>query len=1258
MRLLPQGLSAHLTRHRRSQLVASANQLRDARDYGAAGALYAEALRLHPANAAIQVQAGHMFKEAGAFDRAEAHYREAERLMPADPDLHLQLGHFFKRARRIPEAIAAYQLAAALSSDPAPREELAALDAVPSVTGRGTLLAARAVLSQSPPAIADGLFRIHRRPDRKAIRTLRRKADAARDLRNYDVAAGLYVEALRLDPDQAALHLQAGHMFKEAGDLCQAETHYREAERRMPDDADIHLQLGHFYKLSGRMGEAVAAYRVAATLSSEQAGDELRSLDVAVPIPGIAGQSDGPETTRFGRMGNRAMRALRRRANAARDAGEYATAAKLYEKVLAQRPADAAIHVQAGHMFKEAGRYGPAELHYLAARALTPQDVDLHVQLGHFYKVAGRIPEAMVSYRTALRLQPDLSDAARELDVLYAASTPAPPPMERPQEPVWQARGPIPPRPDILFDEAFYREQVAVPADQDAWEHYSTVGVAAGLDPHWLFSTVIYLQASPDAIASGENPLTHFLRVGRAEGRSMHWLFSASHYVDLNPEVALGDALGHLLRGGLAENRQPHPLFLPIPYLARYPHVAAAQMPAFQHFLKYGDREGLTPHPLFDPAYYRKRYGLPPGAPALRHYMASGTEHWPNELFDGQFYIKSDPDLTRVNINPLLHYVKYGAAEGRAPHPLFDAAYYCQQERSQEARMNPLAQYLAQGAARGVRPHRLFDPAWYRDHSARSWDGRTLPHTGPRISVLVPVYNTPPDALQACIESVRQQYYASWELCLIDDCSTDAETVAILERYRGTDKRIKITRSPTNLHIAGATNLVARQATGEFLAFLDHDDALSVHALAEVALAVTTNGRIDLLYTDEDKIDFNGQHVEPYCKPDWSVDHLYSVMYMLHMMVVRKALFWKLGGVRPERSGAQDYDLALRASQAARHVHHIPRILYHWRMVPGSAAAVVDAKPYALIAAQNALEDALAAAGADAVVDDGLFQGTFRVRYSLAKQPEVTLLIMTDDRSRDVPGRGRINLVRNFVRSIAERTTYPNYRLAVVDNNGNCSPETRRLIEDVGGEIMSYPSPPRFNYANKANWATRAARTENLIYLNDDLEVITPGWIEALLELSTQEQIGGVGARLLYPDDTVQHAGVVLGINATTAHVFLALPRDHIGYNGYTHLIRNYSAVTGAVFATRKDVMEAVGGLDERLRVDFNDVDLCLRIGRMGKRIVYTPYSELYHFEGSTEIRTTQSPDEVRLFTERWADLLDHDPFYNPGSPRDRLNFI
>ena len=255
-----------------------------------------------------------------------------------------------------------------------------------------------------------------------------------------------------------------------------------------------------------------------------------------------------------------------------------------------------------------------------------------------------------------------------------------------------------------------------------------------------------------------------------------------------------------------------------------------------------------------------------------------------------------------------------------------------------------------------------------------------------------------------------------------------------------------------------------------------------------------------------------------------------------------------------------------------------------------------------------------------------------------------------------MPGRGPMNLVRNFVTSIAEKSTYRNFQIVIVDD-ANSSAETKRLAKRVGAKIVSYKAPGRFNYARKANFATEVATTEHIIHLNDDMEVISPEWIEALLELSTREEVGGVGARLLYPDGRIQHAGVILGINGATGHAFHGLARETVGYNAYTHLIRNYSAVTGATFATRRTVMEEVGGYDEALAIDYNDIDLCLRIGQTGRRIVYTPYCELFHFEGSSAKRTAPDAAEQALFVERWGETIERDPFYSPNLPRDRLGF-
>ncbi len=528
----------------------------------------------------------------------------------------------------------------------------------------------------------------------------------------------------------------------------------------------------------------------------------------------------------------------------------------------------------------------------------------------------------------------------------------------------------------------------------------------------------------------------------------------------------------------------------------------------------------------------------------------------------------------------------------------------------------------------------------------------------PVISLIVPVHNVPAAWLEACVLSVARQSYPFWELCLCDDASTDAGTLGVLARLQGIDPRIRIRRSARNLGIAGASNLCAEMATGAFIAMLDHDDTIHPDALLEVARALFTDAGIDVIYTDEDKIDAQNQRIDTYHKPDWSPEHLESVMYVLHLLVVRKKLFLELGGFRNDYSGAQDYDLMLRLSRRTQNIHHIARALYHWRAVEGSSAAVVDAKPYALRAGFRALQDHVAQKhGARAWVEEGLLPGTFRVRRKILGNPRVSLLILTNNAELELPGRGRFHMVDNLVDSILRRTAYRNYEVVVVDNGKLAAGQTDRFrslgvrVENYSGTVVP------FNYASKANFALRVCRTEQLVMLNDDMEVMSEDWLTSLLELSQDPEVGAVGARLLHADGSVQHVGCVVGVNNGIAHVYHSFPGDFVGYNGFTHLIRNYSAVTGACFATRKSVIAQAGGFDETFAIDFNDIDLCLRIIEGGYRIVYTPYCSLYHFEGASAKRVTQNADERRRFVARWARYMDNDPYFNPNFSRSRFDF-
>jgi GT2 family glycosyltransferase/glycosyltransferase involved in cell wall biosynthesis len=532
----------------------------------------------------------------------------------------------------------------------------------------------------------------------------------------------------------------------------------------------------------------------------------------------------------------------------------------------------------------------------------------------------------------------------------------------------------------------------------------------------------------------------------------------------------------------------------------------------------------------------------------------------------------------------------------------------------------------------------------------RTWKSK------PVISVVTPVYNTGGKYLRRCIDSVRKQYYPWWELCLCDDGSTNQETLEVLEHYRGVDARIKVVRLERNQGIATASNRAAEISTGSYLAFLDHDDELAPEALFEAASAIQRNPEIDLLYTDEDKLDENGELTDHYCKPDWSPEHLLSVNYVLHMLVVRKELFYAIGQFRSEFSGAQDYDLVLRLSTRAQSIHHVPKILYHWRKIPESAAAEVDAKPEALDAGRRALEDHVRSHLPGASVERGLLPGLFRVRRTIQDNPLASLCILASGRAAAVEGRGSIDLVSNLVQSIAAKTDYGNYEIVVVDD-GNLSDATRAALSGIPHRRVRFPEPNRpFNFSRKANFAWKQAQGRYIVLLNDDLEVIARDWLGSMIELLQCEDIGVVGAKLLFPDGRIQHAGLVLGVNGGAAHVYHAFP-DLVGYNAFTHVVRNYSAVTAACMATRREVLEATSGFDERLPIDYNDVDFCLKAIERGYRVVYTPHAELLHFEGASIPRTTQNPREVALFRERWAAYVHCDPHYNPNLMRHSVDF-
>lgn len=526
------------------------------------------------------------------------------------------------------------------------------------------------------------------------------------------------------------------------------------------------------------------------------------------------------------------------------------------------------------------------------------------------------------------------------------------------------------------------------------------------------------------------------------------------------------------------------------------------------------------------------------------------------------------------------------------------------------------------------------------------------------VSILVPLYNTPKEYLRQMIASVQAQTYGNWQLCLADGSDPDCHHVQqFCQALAAKDPRICYRRLEKNLGISGNSNACIDLATGEYIALLDHDDILHPAALYEVVSAFCREDA-DIVYTDEDL--FRGivrNRVRTAFKPDYAPDSLRSCNYICHFLCFRRELLDQVGRFRPECNGSQDYDLVLRLTEKAKKIVHLPIFLYHWRIHPGSVSDSIEAKPYAIAAAKRALADHLQRIGLKGQVLDSPIASMYRMRYEIEGEPLVSILIPNCDHVEDL---------RKCLDSIFRKTDYPNYEIILVENNS----KTREIF-DYYDEVCAAHSNVRvvnwdgpFNYSAINNFGAGFARGEHLLLLNNDTEVITPDWLREMLMYSQRSDVGAVGAKLFYPNNTVQHAGVILGLGGVAGHCFLHASRFNPGYNGRLLSVQNYSCITGACMLLRKDVFQAVGGLDPAFAVAFNDTDLCMRIRKAGYLIVWTPYAELYHYESksrgsdNTPEKQARFRQEVALFQERWAaELAAGDPYYNPNLSLTRNNF-
>lgn len=542
--------------------------------------------------------------------------------------------------------------------------------------------------------------------------------------------------------------------------------------------------------------------------------------------------------------------------------------------------------------------------------------------------------------------------------------------------------------------------------------------------------------------------------------------------------------------------------------------------------------------------------------------------------------------------------------------------------------------------------------AWLARHKVDKRTLRRQKHAAfaqkPLISIVIPLYCTPLPYLKELLESVRRQSYENWQLCLADG-SPDDKAKEFIEKHYGREKRIVYRKLEENGGISVNTNEAVALATGEYLMLCDHDDTLEPDALYEIVKAINDTGA-DVLYTDEDKVSMDGQHYfDPNFKPDFNLFRLRENNYICHIFVVKKSLTDETGLLRSEFDGAQDFDFILRCCEKAQKITHIPKVLYHWRCHMDSTAADPSSKAYAYEAGRKAVREHYQRLGIDAKVEMTERPGWYRSHVKVQGNPLISVIIPNKDHTDDL---------ELCLFSMTRKSTYRNYEILIVENNSEKEEtfEYYKKLPDRYPKARVLTWEKEFNYSAINNFAAKEAKGEYLLFLNNDVEILTPDWMEEMLQNCQQEDVAVVGAKLYYPDDTIQHAGVVLGLGGIAGHIMCRASREDPGYFGRMISVQEISAVTAACMMVKKSDFDAVGGLDETFQVAFNDIDLCMKFRAAGKKIIFTPYAELYHYESKsrgledTPEKQFRFDKEVKRFQEKWAQQLEMgDPYYSPN---------
>ncbi|MBD2484162.1 tetratricopeptide repeat protein [Planktothrix sp. FACHB-1365] len=1044
--------------------------------------------------------------------------------------------------------------------------------------------------------------------------------------------------AITLNPNVTEFYNSLGKALFKQAELDQAISYYQKALELNSEDAIAYQYLGEALAQRGQLDEAIDSCRKAIDLNPNL-GDAYEILGKALVKKGLFDQALSIllEALEFNPKSPETYHAL---GDVYVYFKQWHQAIEAYSQAIQLKPNTAIFYHGLGNVFAQLNQWEEAVSAYSQAIVLNPESAECHQNFAEVLAKLERWDAAIASYSKALELNPNLTDIySRLADALKNRGTPG----------------------DLQKANQYYQKTIELNGDDiDAYQTLLKYQ-PDNLDLCWKYANLLWSKNQREQALiyykkvkdGAPQDFEMLVKLGEAFVRMSEFEDAIAIYnkaLEINPNSS---DVYHRLGEPLEKTGQLEAA------VKTYEKAIELNPNFFGSYHNLGDIQQRQKK--FEQAIsaYKKAIELNSGFHWSYHNLADTLEKQGNAEEAIATYRKC------LEINPHFGWSHCNLATALAKQGKIEDALHHYRRASE---LDPALGIDFNGLKTA-----LLDQILVEDYMYKLWRDKNFPRASdlikmaetielfrykPVFSVIMPVYNTPEEFLREAIESVINQIYPYWEFCIADDASPSPHVKEVLEEYQAKDSRIKVIYRTKNGHISASSNSALELATGEFITLLDHDDLITPDGLYEVALLLNRNPDLDMIYSDEDKISPNGNLINPYFKPEWCPESFLSRMYTCHLGTYRRSIIEEIGGFRIGYEGAQDYDLVLRFTEKTQKIAHIPKVLYHWRMHSGSTAGGTEAKPYAYEASEKAIQDAVDRRRETGIVT-GVpgFLGHHLVRYKIMDYKKVSIIIPTRDLGE---------VLDRCLQSIFTQTIYPNYEVIVIDN-GSVQDYTFKVFSKWNSQEPSrfkcYRLDIPFNFSTINNYGVSQATGDYLLFLNNDTEVIHPDWMNAMVEQVQRPQIGAVGVLLLFPDNTIQHAGVVMGLGGVAGHGYYAMSSDIPGYFGNVVGFNNVSAVTGACLMCRREVFEQIGGFDEQLTVAYNDVDLCLKMLDQGYRNLYLPHVKLYHHESKsrgyedTPEKKERLNRESKIIEGRWQKYIDNDPCYSPHLTRICQNF-